>query len=96
MKFVAIRSNLKEAITIIQRASSESSNLPILKNTLIKIENNKITLTATNLEIAITAHISGKIIEDGKITIPTSLFSNLISNLQSDRVNVEKKGVDLK
>jgi len=98
MKFVAIRSNLREAITTIQRASGENSNLSILKNTLIIVENNTITLTATNLEIAVTARVSGKIIEGGKITIPTVLLASLITNLQSDRVNVEKKenGLEVK
>lgn len=95
MKFVAIQSNLKEAIAAIQRASNDNANLPILKNTLIQVENNSITFTATNLEIAVMARVSGKIIENGSITVPTGLLMNLINNLQSDRVNVEKKGSGL-
>jgi DNA polymerase-3 subunit beta len=92
MKFVAIRSNIKEAISLIERASGENSNLPILKNVLIETGSDGISFTATNLELAITCHVSGKVIESGKITIPLSLFSNLITNIQSDRLNFDQKG----
>jgi DNA polymerase III subunit beta len=91
MKFVAIRQNIKDAISIIQRAAGENVNLPILKNTLIEAENNIITFIATNLEIAIKTFVSGKIIEDGKVTVPVSLLANLIGNLQTDRLNFETK-----
>lgn len=92
MKFVVIRSNFREAISLIERSSGEISNLPILKNILIRAGEGMITLMATNLEIAVTAGVAGKIIEDGTVTIPLSLLSNLINNLQSDRLNVEAKG----
>jgi DNA polymerase-3 subunit beta len=92
MKFVAIRSNIKEALSVIERATGENTNLPILKNILIETTNDGITFTATNLELAITCFVSGKVIENGKITIPSSLFSSLITNIQSDRLNFDKKG----
>jgi len=91
MKFIAIRSNIKDAISVVEKAVSENSNLPILKNILIEAEENTITFVATNLEVAVTHRVAGKVIEDGKITIPLSLFSSLINNIQSDRLNFEKK-----
>lgn len=92
MKFVAIRSNIKEAISVIERAAGENLNLPILRNVLVETTSDGITFTATNLELAITCHVSGKVIENGKATVPLALFSNLITNIQSDRLNFEKKG----
>lgn len=92
MKFVAIRSNIREAITAIQKASVENANIPILKNALIVVESNNITFTATNLEVAVTAQVSGKVIESGRVSVPLLLLANLINNLQSDRINFEKKG----
>jgi DNA polymerase-3 subunit beta len=91
MKFIAIRSNIKDAVSVVEKAVGENTNLPILKNILIEAENNTITFTATNLEIAITHRVAGKVIEDGKVTVPLSLFSSLIGNIQSDRLNFEKK-----
>ena len=91
MKFIAIRTNIKDAISTIEKAVGENTNLPILKNILIEAENNTITFSATNLEIAITHCVAGKVIENGKITVPLGLFSSLIGNIQSDRLNFEKK-----
>ena len=91
MKFVAIRQNIKDALSLIYHAASENVNLPILKNVLIELENNIITFTATNLEIAIKSFVSGKTIENGRVTVPVSLLSNIITNLQTDRLNFESK-----
>jgi DNA polymerase-3 subunit beta len=95
MKFVVIRSNIKEAIIAVQRATNENGNLPILKNILINTSENGIAVTATNLEIAITSFISGKVIEGGSITVPAQLISNLLNNLQSDRLNIESKETNI-
>ncbi|MDO8536838.1 MAG: DNA polymerase III subunit beta, partial [bacterium] len=91
MKFIVIRSNLKDGISAVQEASGENLNLPILKNGLFEAEGNKIKITATNLEIAITANVLGKVIEGGKFTAPIGLLASLISNIQSDRLNIEEK-----
>src|SRR5262249_30277451 len=92
MKFVAIRLNIKDAISVVERAAGENLNLPILKNVLIETTNDGIVFPATNLDRAITCSVSGKVIENGKVTVPISLYSNLITNLQSDRLNFSKKG----
>jgi len=95
MKFVAIRQNIKEALSVIQRIAADNANLPILKNTLIKAAAGSIIFEATNLEIAVKTATSGKIIEDGGVTVPISLLSNLVGNLQTDRLNFESRGNNL-
>ena len=89
MKLIVLNINLKDGLSIVSRAIGENSNLPILKNILIKTFNNKIQLTATNLELAVTHLISGKIIEEGSITIPFSVIQGIVSNCESDRVTIE-------
>ncbi len=91
MKFIVIRSNLKDGLSIVERVSGENINLPILKNVLFETEDSKIKITTTNLEIAITTHVLGKVIENGRITVPAGFITNIISNLQSDRLNIEEK-----
>src|SRR5947199_470 len=91
MKFIAIKANLKDGISRVQGASGENLNLPILKNVLLEAEDNKIKITTTNLEIAVTAIVSGKVIENGKFTVPAGVFANVINNIQSERLNLEEK-----
>jgi len=95
MKITILKENLKEGLNSVVRAVSENNNLPILKNILIKTFDNKIKLTATNLELAITKNISGKIVEEGSITVPFSVLNGIIANLDSEKVNLESKGDNL-
>jgi DNA polymerase-3 subunit beta len=91
MKFIAIQSNIKEAISVVASAVGENVNLPILKNVFIKAGGGIISFVATNLEIATTHRVSGKIIEDGSITVPVGLLVNIINNIKTDRLNFETK-----
>lgn len=90
MKVVLFRDNLRNGLISAERAVGESTNLPILKNILLKTINNKIQLTTTNLEFAITKFISGKIIEEGSLTVPFGVLHNIVSHTTHDRINLEK------
>lgn len=89
MKIIVLKKNLKDGIRSVEKTTHESSHLPILKNFLIEAEDNKIKLSSTNLEIATTSFISGKIINNGAVTIPLSIFASIINNLQTERIDIE-------
>ena len=91
MNLLLIKNNLKEGLNLLERVSGENASLPILKNVLIETDDNKIKLSATNLEIATTCTISGKVLEAGKTTLPLNLLINLINNLQSERISLVEK-----
>ena len=96
MKLVILKNNLKDGLNVVERATAENNNLPILKNVLIKTFNNKIQLSATNLELAITKFISGKIIEEGNITVPISALLAITSNIADERINLESENNTLR
>jgi len=91
MKLIIIKGNLKEGLSVVEKARGENSNLPILKNILIESEKNNTKLTSTNLEIAITTIVPSKILNEGRITIPADIINNLINNIPSERLNLEVK-----
>lgn len=91
MKLIALKSNLIEAISSVEKAVDDGQNLPILKHILVKTEDNKIMFTGTNLELAITHTFSGKIIEGGRVAIPLGIFSSIIRNINSERITLELK-----
>ncbi|MEE8131715.1 MAG: DNA polymerase III subunit beta [Candidatus Paceibacterota bacterium] len=95
MKLIILRSNLKDGLGMINRIGGENLNLPVLKNFLIETADNKIKLSATNLELAITNFISGKIIEEGSLTVPINILTSIINNLQTERINLEVKDNNL-
>lgn len=96
MKFIVLKSNIKEALGVVERATGENQNLAILKNVLLEaLSENKIQLTATNLELAIRCVVGGKVLEEGRASVHAGVLSNLVGNLPSDRLNVETRGHDL-
>lgn len=91
MKLIILKNHLVEGLSSLERSISENPNLPILKNLLIKTEDNKIFFFATNLEMAVTSIVQGKIIENGETTIPFHVTNNIIKNLLAERVSLELK-----
>lgn len=91
MKLIVLRSNLLEALSYVEKGVGSDSSLPILKNILLRTEGNRIVMVGTNLELAITCVFSGKIIENGEITIPFSIFFSIIKNLNAERISLELK-----
>jgi DNA polymerase III subunit beta len=69
MRVAVTQENLNKALGVVARVAAGRVSLPILSNILITAEKNKISLAATNLEIAITHQISGKVTEEGSLTL---------------------------
>lgn len=95
MKLIVLKDNLKEGFFSVENAVGENTNLPVLKTILFKTEKNKIRFSATNLEIGATSFINAKIIEEGGIAVPVAAFSNIISNIDAERINIETNGNNL-
>ena len=84
MKINCLKNYLKEAISLTERISGKNINLPILKNTLIFTDNNKLKLRSTNLEIGIEIDIPAKIEKNGKVAIPSNIIYNFLSSFSGD------------
>ena len=61
MKLSVMQENLARGLSVVSRAVSNRSTLPVLANVLLKTEDAGLKLTATNLEIGITYWVPGKI-----------------------------------
>lgn len=90
MKLSVMQENLARGLSVVSRAVSTRSTLPVLANVLLRTEDAGLKLTATNLEIAITYWVPGKIDTDGATTVPAKLLTDLVSSLQGgDRIDLE-------
>lgn len=89
MKVSLISENLQKKILYLNHAISSRSQLPILLNFLIEARDGKIIISATDLEIGITAEIPVKTEEDGVITVPAKTFVELIGMAPSGKISLE-------
>lgn len=88
MRFVIPQKDFLEAIQTVQRAVSNKNTLPILAGILIKAENNRLKLVATDLEIGIECYIDAEIITTGELVLPANHLSSIIRELPSISVEV--------
>jgi DNA polymerase-3 subunit beta len=89
MKLQVTQENLNKALGSVARIASSRSTLPILSNVLFKTVNNRLSVAATNLDIAVTHYIGAKVSKDGSITIPARLIQDFVSNLPNDVIDIE-------
>ena len=61
MKISVLQENLAHGLSIVSRAVSPRSTLPVLSNILVATDEGRLRLSATNLELGITCWISAKI-----------------------------------
>ena len=89
MKFQVLQEKLNKALGLVARVAGGSTSLPILSNVLFVAEKNRLKIAATNLEIAITLFIGGKISEEGSVTVPARLLQDFIATLPNDAIDIE-------
>ncbi|MEO8571944.1 MAG: DNA polymerase III subunit beta [Chloroflexota bacterium] len=96
MKLSVMQENLARGLSVVSRAVSNRSTLPVLANVLLKTEDAGLKLTATNLEIGITYWVPGKIETDGATTVPAKLLTDLVNSLPAgDRVDLDLQPGDV-
>jgi len=95
MKIILLRDNLVAGLGTIERAVGASSNLPILKNVLLTVKESGVVLTATNLELAVTREVSGKVLEVGEATFPFGIFNSIVKNISAERITLTRSGKKL-
>ncbi len=89
MRVSVLQENLQRGLSIVSRAISARPTLPILANVLITTDDERLQLSATNLELGITAWIGAQVAEPGKITIPARTLQDLVNTLPPERVDMD-------
>jgi DNA polymerase-3 subunit beta len=82
---------LLNGIQTVQNVITTKSALPILSHILIETYQDKIKLTATDLDIGISCEIPVNIQETGAITVPAKRFSDIIRELPGNDVDITTK-----
>lgn len=88
MKLSCLQENLKRGLSIVGHAVAGKSTLPVLSNILLATDEGRLKLAATNLEIGITCWIGAKIEDEGAVTVPAKLLSDVVGGLPNDRINL--------
>jgi DNA polymerase-3 subunit beta len=89
MKVSCLQENLSKGLSIVGRAVSPRSTLPVLGNVLLATDAGRLKLSATNLEVGINCWIGAKVEEEGGTTVPARTFVDLVNALPPEQVDME-------
>jgi DNA polymerase-3 subunit beta len=89
MHLQVTQENLNKALGTVARVANARGTLPVLANVLIKTVNNRLSIAATNLDIAITQYLGAKVAEDGAITVPARLMQDFINSLPGGVIDLK-------
>ncbi|MEK7076472.1 MAG: DNA polymerase III subunit beta [Patescibacteria group bacterium] len=91
MKITVNQKNLKKALNLVEKVVSRNTSLPILNNILLKTENGRLKVSATNLEIGVNYIVGAKIEEVGQIAVPARIISDFIGSIIDDKILLTTK-----
>lgn len=93
MEIEISQDKLAKALNIVSRVAAGSrAGLPILNNVLMRVEDKKVSLTTTNLDMAVVDYLPASKSKVGVITVPARLLAEFVSNLpREEQIKITEK-----
>ena len=91
MKFSCSVGDLHSGLSAVSHALSTKGSLPVLSYVLIDARADSLSLSATNLELAITTNVAAKVEKEGSVCAPGRLLTELTSSLTPGELQVSVK-----
>lgn len=88
MNISCLQENLALGLQVVRSSIGKDSGLSILSMILLRVEEKFIYLHTTNLESAIQYTVRGKVEEEGSIAIPAKTFSDFITLLPKEKIEM--------
>lgn len=91
MNFSCRRSDLLDAVNIVERAVASKSTMNILEGIFIEAKSNEIRFLGNNLELCIDCTIPGNVEQKGSCVVKANLFSDAVKKLpgSADEAEIE-------
>ncbi|WP_322175306.1 DNA polymerase III subunit beta [Acutalibacter caecimuris] len=88
MKFTVNRAEMTDAVSNIQRAVSTKTSIPALEGILIHAGDNRLELSAYDLELGISTVVPANVQEPGSTILSAKMFSDIVHRLPADTVDL--------
>jgi DNA polymerase III subunit beta len=95
MKLKADRASLLKALAHVQSVVEKRNTIPILANVMLTVRDGKLTLTATDMEIAIVEDVPASATRNGACTAPAATLYEIVRKLpEAAEVEFDHPGGD--
>jgi DNA polymerase-3 subunit beta len=88
MKFKADRATLMKSLAHVQNVVEKRNTIPILANVLLAVRDGKLTIAATDLEIALVEEVPAQATRNGAITVPAATLYEIVRR-QPENAEIE-------
>lgn len=88
MQIICSRTDLNNAISMVQRAIASRSTLPILEGILFSAQD-KLTLTGYDMETGIEARLPAEIRQGGEVVFKSKIFGDIVRKLPEENVFIQ-------
>jgi DNA polymerase-3 subunit beta len=89
MKFTIPKIEMLSGLQAVQNIVGSRTTLPILSNVLLRGEDGKLELTATDLDVSISCVVPVDIKKPGAFTVPVKKFFGIVRELTASELEVE-------
>lgn len=89
MKFVCSQPALSKALNIVSKAVSTRTTIPILKGILLTVQDSRLTLTASDLDLSIETTLDVSDAQEGSAVVSARLFGDIVRRLPGALIQME-------
>ena len=89
MRLSILQENLAKGLSIVGRAVSARSTLPVLGNILLSTDADRLKLAATNLEVGVSCWLGARVEDEGAVTLPARLLTDWVNSVPPEKIQME-------
>ena len=87
MKVTVERAQLLKSLGHVHRVVERRNTIPILGNVLVRAENARLSLKATDLDLEVTETLAAETATAGSTTVPAHMFYDIVRKLPDGRAD---------
>jgi len=95
MEVTLQRNLISSELSILQGVVEHRGTIPILSSILMETRSDSVRLTATDLDMTILTECAAVVHGEGKVTLESKIFQNLVGHLPSDEFSLRLEGDSL-
>jgi DNA polymerase III subunit beta len=91
LKITCSRDELNRQLAIVSRAASTRTTVQVLAGVLLRSEDGKLELSATDMEISLRTPLVAEVASEGAVVVPGKLLAELARLLPGEEVSIEHR-----
>ena len=91
LKISVPREELTRQLGVVARAASTRTTVQVLAGLLLRADDGRLELAATDMEISLRSSLEASVESEGAVVVPSKLLADLVRLLPADEVSIEHR-----